>query len=97
MLIALYHATDGPNWTNNRNWLSEAPLSEWHGVVTGPDGRVTELRLDGNGLKGEIPPALGRLSKLQVLGLHENQLRGTIPREFGRLAAFGGWVFMRTS
>ena len=23
-LVALYHATDGPNWTRNENWLTEA-------------------------------------------------------------------------
>ena len=26
--VALYHATDGPNWVTNTNWLSEAPLGE---------------------------------------------------------------------
>ena len=30
-LIALYHATDGPNWKDNTNWLSTAPLDEWQG------------------------------------------------------------------
>ena len=32
VLVALYNATDGPNWTDNTNWLSNEPLSEWHGV-----------------------------------------------------------------
>ena len=31
-LVAFYHATDGPNWTNNENWLSDQPLDTWHGV-----------------------------------------------------------------
>ena len=25
-LVALYEATDGPNWVNNTNWLTDAPL-----------------------------------------------------------------------
>ena len=25
-LVALYHATDGENWVNNTNWLSEEPI-----------------------------------------------------------------------
>ncbi|MYH19104.1 MAG: hypothetical protein F4132_08345 [Gemmatimonadetes bacterium] len=25
-LIAFYHATDGPNWTDNTNWLSDEPI-----------------------------------------------------------------------
>lgn len=27
-LVALYETTDGPNWINNDNWLTDAPLSE---------------------------------------------------------------------
>ena len=30
VLVALYHATDGPNWANNENWLSGAPIGEWY-------------------------------------------------------------------
>jgi hypothetical protein len=25
-LVALYHATDGPNWDVNANWLSDEPI-----------------------------------------------------------------------
>ena len=31
-LEALYHATDGPNWKRAENWLTDAPLREWHGI-----------------------------------------------------------------
>ena len=47
-LAALYNATDGANWRNNGNWLSNAPMGEWHGVTTDSDGRVTQLILDNN-------------------------------------------------
>ncbi len=40
VLVALYNATDGPNWVDNDNWLSDAPLDEWFGVTTYHDGRV---------------------------------------------------------
>ena len=33
-LVALYNATDGPNWVDNTNWLTDAPLGEWYGVST---------------------------------------------------------------
>ena len=59
VLEALYHATDGPNWTNNRNWLSDAPLGTCNGVTSDRTGRVTELRLTENALRGEITPELG--------------------------------------
>ena len=31
-LVALYNATNGPNWTNNTNWLT-TPVSQWVGAV----------------------------------------------------------------
>ena len=73
-LTALYHATGGPNWTNSGNWLSDAPIGEWHGVATDPGGRVVELRLRQNQLRGELPPQLGRLTRLQSLQLSGNHL-----------------------
>ena len=57
VLVALYHATDGPNWTTDTNWLSDAPISEWHGVTTDSDGRVTEIELLDTRLRGELPPS----------------------------------------
>ena len=85
-LVALYNATGGPNWERNNNWLSDMPISEWSGVTTGDNGRVTGLYLDGNELSGEIPPELGNLANLTQLVLAENQLSGEIPPELGNLA-----------
>ena len=85
-LVALYHATDGANWTYQTNWLSEAPLGDWHGVVTDTSGRVVELRLPANRLAGELPSELRSLDKLEILALGGNQLRGTIPPELGKLS-----------
>ena len=93
-LVALYEATDGPNWVNNENWLTDAPLGEWYGVETDASGRVQLLdlgaqwdgeRFIGNGLSGSIPPELGNLSNLEKLSLGRNRLTGTIPPELGRL------------
>ena len=85
-LAALYNATDGANWLNNRNWLSNGPMGEWHGVTTDSDGRVTHLDLRHNQLTGEIPEELGNLSNLTGLSLGGNQLTGEIPAELGSLA-----------
>ena len=84
-LIALYNATDGPNWTNNTNWLSDAPLDEWRGVRLTRTGRVSFVWLEANGLSGEIPPEVGNLSSLEELNLANNNLRGELPPELGRL------------
>ena len=95
-LVALYEATDGPNWIDNTNWLTDAPLGEWYGVKTDASGRVVELDLGGrwdretraearHGLTGPIPPELGNLSNLQTLTLHWNGLSGPVPPELGQL------------
>ena len=88
-LVALYHATGGPNWTNKHNWLSNAPLGQWYGVTTDFGGRVTELNLHENELTGRIPLELGNLSNLNHLNLWGNQLSGEIPAELGDLSSLG--------
>ena len=65
VLVELYNATDGANWTNNTNWLSDRPIREWHGVINDADGRVSDLLLGRNELTGEIPKELGNLSNLK--------------------------------
>ena len=85
-LEALYQDTDGDNWTNNRNWLSNAQLDSWHGVTTDRNGRVVELDLSENELNGTIPSELGSLTNLERLKLSKNQLRGPIPPELGNLS-----------
>ena len=85
VLEVLYHATGGPNWLDNTNWLSDAPLSEWHGVSTNLLGRVVNLDLRDNDLVGPIPLELARLTHLRELDLRQNQLSGPIPPELGTL------------
>ena len=86
-LVALYNATGGPNWRNNTNWNSDAPLDQWYGVETDSTGRVTRLDdFRGNGLSGPIPAELGSLANLAVLHLADNNLSGPIPAELGSLA-----------
>ena len=85
-LQALYNATEGSNWTNSDNWLTSEPLSDWHGIQTDDEGRVTEIYLIGNNLDGEIPSELGGLYQLEGLYLARNELSGSIPAELGDLS-----------
>ena len=94
-LVALYEATDGPNWGNSENWLTDKPLDDWYGVGTDASGRVVSLDLGGRwdntggwirqGLSGAIPPELGGLANLSDLHLDRNELTGAIPAELGGL------------
>ncbi len=89
-LVALYNATDGPNWYNNENWITNEPIDNWYGVAV-VNGRVDSLSLRRNDLFGEIPPELGNLTKLRYLSFHGNDanskgLNGEIPPELGNLS-----------
>lgn len=91
-LIVLYNTTDGPNWVDAENWLTDRPLGDWYGVDTDDSGRIVSLDLSGewdseaglpipHGLSGSIPPELGGLANLASLDLGYNDLTGPIPPE----------------
>ena len=84
-LTAFYNATDGDNWFNNTNWLTDSLLNEWHGVSTNNEGHVVSLDLRSNSLSGAVPPEIGGLINLSHLHLGSNQLTGTLPPELGNL------------
>ena len=105
VLEALYDATVGPDWIDNTNWKTAAPLGEWFGVTTDTVGRVTRLELPGNGLAGPIRAALGELALLRNLdfgsrldsaaqqSVKNNMLTGPIPAELGNLASLE-WLYL---
>ena len=73
-LIRLYKASDGENWKVDSLWCSDAPLSEWYGVKTDDAGRVIELNLSNNNLKGIGIISVDYLSKLEKLDVSGNPL-----------------------
>ena len=88
-LEALYSTTNGPEWRNNTNWLTDEPVGEWYGVTTDAAGKVTRLSLHQNGLRGRLPAELAHLRNLKALRLWGERgrgLTGPIPPELGRLA-----------
>ena len=85
ILELLYHSTGGEEWIMRDGWLTDAPLSEWHGV-SASGGRVTHLDLHENNLQGQLPSELGGLSNLEWLYLSRNELTGQIPPELGGLS-----------
>ncbi|CAM9986747.1 unnamed protein product, partial [Ectocarpus fasciculatus] len=86
-LLALFRSTRGSGWKNNKNWNTDAPLSEWYGVYVNGEGLVVKLRLNDNNLQGPIPRELGTLATLCLLNLRKNGLTGSIPKELGGLVS----------
>ena len=84
-LMDLYNSTNGILWTNQTNWGSDKPVSEWYGINCHEDGLICDIYLKNNNLQGEIPASIGVFSKLFSLTLEENQLTGELPQEIGNL------------
>jgi len=83
VLVELYNATGGENWTNKGGWL-DPEASSWFGIsVSG--NKVSTINLAGNELTGEIPSSLGNLTELIALYLYSNELTGGIPDSLGNL------------
>jgi len=80
-LIDLYTSTNGDGWYDRTNWLGERGSEcQWFGVVCDDnEEHVIEIDLFDNGLTGELPSTLNRLSRLERLVLLGNALSGSIP------------------
>ncbi|KAM7280884.1 hypothetical protein ACFE04_008018 [Oxalis oulophora] len=66
-------------------WNTSASPCSWTGVNCSKNGDIVELRLPGMGLTGNLPLAIGNLTKLQTLSLRFNALNGPIPSDFANL------------
>jgi len=83
-LEIFYDELGGDGWRDNTNWLDpDKPLSEWFGVSTDADGRVTSLNLSANLLVGKIPSQIRHLTRLHTFSAGRNyHLVGPLPVEF---------------
>ena len=83
-LIELHDKMNGPSWTNAAGWGANDPVGDWYGVTVG-DGRVTELSLPNNSIKGSVPGEIANLTQLEVFNLADNAVVGTLPEEISLL------------
>jgi Protein of unknown function (DUF1800) len=77
-LEKLYKATNGDNWKNKTNWLTNPDMSKWHGVLLTPDRcDVLAVHIGDNNLDGKLPTL--NLPKLEGFSVSDNKMKGTIP------------------
>ena len=69
------------SWEPNTNPCS----GSFEGVACNDQGQVANISLQGKGLSGQIPAAIGGLKSLTGLYLHFNALNGEIPKEIAEL------------
>lgn len=103
-LIDFYNATNGSQWKDNTNWLSDKPIYQWFGVNNGGGDTikspyVVELNLPGNNLTGKLPEALATLmNTAESISLSGNLLCGKIPesiRQHPRWNEFGWGIILQ--
>ena len=92
-LTALYHSANGEDWHASDNWLTDASLSEWHGVETDDGGRVTRLDIEANSLSGELPLEFGNLDQLEWVNISHNRLTGELSRSLTNLTMLEYFYF----
>ena len=83
-LVNLYNSTDGQNWINNANWLTNLSVSEWYGVTV-INSYVTAIELPRNRLSGTLSDEIGQFTKLEILNLSDNSLVGNLPDSLNNL------------
>jgi len=83
-LVDLYNKTNGKNWKNQNNWLTDSAITKWTGVsltISENDGNfqyfVRSISLIDNNLVGEIDRI--DLDSLDMIYLQNNKLTGKIP------------------
>ena len=84
-LMEFFKSTGGESWTNNTNWGSELPVSQWYGIMVDKSGRIIDITLQDNNLTGSIPAGLSKLENLTGFDIYRNKVTGEIPKELGDL------------
>eukprot|EP01062_Namystynia_karyoxenos_P004309 TRINITY_DN11526_c0_g1_i1.p1 TRINITY_DN11526_c0_g1~~TRINITY_DN11526_c0_g1_i1.p1 ORF type:complete len:928 (+),score=313.54 TRINITY_DN11526_c0_g1_i1:69-2852(+) len=101
ILAEFFQSTGGKQWYAQDYWLdpftynpcgnvsmagSQHPFTGgWNGVTCDNDGRIVELTLGQNNLRGSIPKSIGYLTHLVRINMQGNKLSGSLPDTLGKL------------
>ncbi|KAJ4901294.1 Leucine-rich repeat protein kinase family protein [Raphanus sativus] len=64
--------------TSDVNWSDPDPC-KWNNVQCSTNNRVTRIQLKQKGIRGTLPPDLGKLTELIVLEFFSNKISGAVP------------------
>ena len=82
VLDVFWKRTGGESWMNSEGWnVLNAEKCMFHGITCNSAGKVINITLPNNHLRGTIPEELGYLSQLQHLNLRDNDLTGFLPSD----------------
>lgn len=95
VLLDLYQATSGDNWSNNTRWLESYSPCSWYGVSC-TNNHITDLTFSNNRLNGELPAAIQDLTSLKSLNLSGAGITA-IPAEVGNLISLEVLDLSRTA
>ncbi|KAG7367594.1 two component regulator [Nitzschia inconspicua] len=94
VLAVLFYGTHGDEWLNSSGWLTDANECSWF-TTAPPDicdssNLMTDIDLQGNGLRGVLPEELILLAEnLVSINLNGNSIVGTIPNFISELTNLG--------
>ena len=79
VLVELYVALKGEQWSNSENWLQTDNFCDWYGITCWDEGdhkhgRVRAINLPNNGLEGQVPTPIWSLSHMTILELSYNDI-----------------------
>jgi Leucine-rich repeat (LRR) protein len=98
-LATLFFSTDGPNWSQSSNWLTDVDECLWYsrsgGSSCDENGLYVTLDLGFNGLMGSIPGEIGLLTGLRRLDISGGVgpgIGGALPTTMASLVALETFV-----
>jgi hypothetical protein len=83
LLTLVYYSTNGSNWDDQEDFLSQVDVCDWSGVDCNDGAFIIGLDLARNNLDGMIPTELRFLLSLEELQMQRNVLKGNMPSEIG--------------
>ena len=93
-MATFYYSTNGDDWRNNNNWLSDTiDICQWYTTSSVPvcdgNGNFQILELDNNNLNGTLISDLSLITTLQTLRIQSSGtkvLTGSLPSRLGMLS-----------